>query len=111
MRKLLSLVLALVLVAGQWAVQMHALSHAGHDLAVVLNGHHDNATRGKPGTPPLDHSRDRCVAFQAIDSAAAAPAAPVLALLPPCFTLASQHIEFLPAEPAHFSARAPPVFS
>ena len=111
MRNLLSLVLALLLVAGQWAGQMHALSHAGHDLAVALNGHQGYATRGKPEAPPLDHSRDRCVAFQAIDSAAAAAAPPVLAQLPPCFTLASQHIELLPAEPAQFSARAPPAFS
>lgn len=109
MRKLLSLLLAVALVAGQWGGQLHALSHAKYDLAVALNAHHTSG--GNQGIPPLDHSRDHCVAFQAIDSAATAPPAPVLALLPPSFTLVAQRNPLLPAEPAPFSARAPPIRS
>lgn len=111
MRRLLGLVLAIVLVAGQWAGQMHALSHAKHALALAINGHADQVAGGKHSPPNQDHSRDRCVAFQAIDSAAVMPAAPVLVTLSPCFTFVLQHIALLPAEPAPYSSRAPPLLS
>ena len=110
--RFLALVLALVLVSGQWAGQMHALSHAKQELTAALNGHSASqvarAAGGKHNAPGQDHSRDRCVAFQAIDSAAVTPATPLLVQTPPSFTVELQQIALLPAEPAPYSSRAPP---
>lgn len=94
---------ALVLVAGQAASQIHALSHLGHDLALARSG-------GK-NVPPLSHTAEQCVAFHAVDSFL--PSVD-LALVPPrldspVVSRPGLSLPFTPRIP--FNSRAPPVLS
>ncbi len=111
-RRLLSLFLAAMLVAGQWAGQLHALSHAKHDLALALAtpGPAGDHSRQSPTSPlRLEHSADLCVAFHALDGAAVATAGLVLDRHAPQFFHALPGCALRAADPLPFSSRAPPV--
>lgn len=105
-RHLLSLLLAVLLVAGQWAGTLHGLAHAAHELAVAKA-----AIGGGEPAAPLDHARDHCVAFQALDGSAVA-ASP--GCLPPAIAIAHAGPVALPWQAAQafpFRSRAPPRLS
>lgn len=88
--------------AGGFA-QLHALSHAQHDLAA--------AVAGDKAPAPLTHATDHCLVVHALDGAAS-EAAPRFAIEP-----LSQSVEIFsagrsPAAPAlAFRSRAPPLLS
>ena len=103
-RDLLSLVLAVALIAGQWAGQMHALSHAQYDLAVAAH-----ARTGGDNPAPLDHARDRCVAFHALDCAVDAPPLAFLDSAVVVVLVAQPRLPLRPAKHTAYSSRAPPV--
>jgi hypothetical protein len=102
-RTLRHLLIGAALLFTQQAAQLHALSHLGHDLAVV--------ERGKLDAPPIGHPAEQCIAYHAVDSAlpnlAPAPAAPRIA------PLAAAHFDLpLPFSPRiGFDSRAPPFSS
>ena len=104
MRHLLSLILAAVLIAGQWAEQVHALSHAEYDLAVATH-----FKTGGDAPAPLDHSRDRCVTFHGLDCAVDAPPLASLESQAAVATVAIPRLLLRPAEHPAYSSRAPPV--
>ena len=108
-RKLLSLFVAVALVAAQWAGQLHALSHAEHNLAVAVaaSAAPDGEERQVP--PPLDHSPDHCVAFHALDAAAGSSPAVVSASATSCLVASLPHLPPQLADRVPFSSRAPPV--
>ena len=103
-RTLRHLLIAVVLLFGQQAVQLHTLSHLGQDLAGAQGG-------AKGPSSPIGHPAAQCLAFHATDSAltclASAPDLHHVAPLAPApFTLP------LPFSPRiEFDSRAPPVFS
>lgn len=97
------ILLSLALLVTQHAVQMHALSHLGHDLAF--------AQHGQKGTPPVGHPIEKCIAFQALGSALSSTSA---AYAPACGALptVAQFIVPLPFPPRIvFDSRAPPALS
>lgn len=102
-RSLRYLFIAVALLISQQAAQLHALSHAGRDLA--------RTERGGKIPLPLGHPAEQCIAFHAIDSAmpSAALATDPLRIAPQDST------DFvLPFALPHrfaFDSRAPPVFS
>src|SRR5450759_3044700 len=103
-RPLRHLLIALVLLFGQQAAQLHTLSHLGQDLAGAQGG-------AKGPSSPVGHPAAQCLAFHAMDSAlpSLAPALDlhhVAPLAPAPFTLP------LPFSPRiAFDSRAPPVLS
>lgn len=110
--RLLSLFLAALLLAGQWAGQLHALSHARHDLALALAapGPAGEAIPQGPANPPrLDHSADHCIAFHALDGAAVAAAGLTPGRNNTQFFHALPGCTLRAADPLPFSSRAPPV--
>ena len=105
LRHTLGLLLATLLVAGQWAGMLHGMGHAAHELAVA------KAAVGGGDPAPLDHARDHCVAFHALDGSLAG-------VLPPCLPPQARFAHsVVPPQPAHaawhfpFRSRAPPVLS
>jgi hypothetical protein len=102
-RALRHLLIALALLFGQQAAQLHALSHLAQDQSRVAGG--------EQSVPPAGHPVAQCLMFHAMDSALptllavfdtvrAAPPAPVQVSLP------------LPLRPRIvFDSRAPPVLS
>jgi hypothetical protein len=124
MRRLLHLLLALTLLSAQFAAQAHAFSHARHDLdraawlhASELAGHgpHENCgdapasfLGGDEHGPVLDHGKDRCMAFIALDcSMVLAGLSPEVAA-PAGTTVRSRSWWLFAAERVPFSSRAPP---
>lgn len=107
--KLLSLFLAAMLVAGQWGGQLHALSHAQHELAVA--GFADAAGGSRHSPAPIDHSADLCVAFHALDGAAVAAAQFTPDQAAPKFFHADSACAIRAAEALPFLSRAPPFLS
>lgn len=103
-RHLLSLVLTAALIAGQWAGQLHALSHAEYDLAVAAH-----FKTGGDAPALLDHSRDRCVTFHALDCPVDAPALPLLDSPATAGIVASPRLPLRAAEHPAYSSHAPPV--
>lgn len=104
-RILFRLLLVLVLAWSGSTAQLHALSHAQHDLAAAA------AASGEKAPSPLKHSTDQCLIAHALEGAASEPGTP------PEFRQLSQSFVSLPAErrgaaPAlAFRSRAPPVLS
>ena len=102
-RTLRHLLIALALLFGQQAAQLHALSHLVQDPSRV-------AGRAK-SAPPAGHPAAQCLMFHAVDSAVPGLLAvfkPVRAAPP-----APAHVALsLPLRPRiQFESRAPPVFS
>jgi hypothetical protein len=96
--------LALVLAGGQLASSRHDLSHLSHALAVAESSHrvdHDSE-------PTLDHPRDQCVAFHAIDSAAASRVLPMAHAAQSKTGVVARRLPLLAAEAPVYSSRAPP---
>lgn len=95
--------LSVLLLFGQFAAQMHAMSHLRHDIAV--------AEHGPEKAPALGHGTDKCVAFgalanvlgNAVVAQAATGAEPATLVLP-------ANSVFVPARIA-FDSRAPPALS
>ena len=104
LRHLLSLVLAAALIAGQWAGQLHALSHAEYDLAIA-----GQAQTGGDSPAPLDHARDRCVAFHAVDCALSAPPLAFVGTDPAVTLVIQPGLPLRAAKHTAYSSRAPPV--
>lgn len=102
-RSLRHLLIALALLFGQQAAQVHALSHLAQDPSRVAGG--------EKGVPPAGHPAAQCLMFHAMDSvlpslAAALDLSHVAPEAPASFTLP------LPLSPRiEFDSRAPPVFS
>ena len=102
-RTLRHLLIALTLLFGQQAAQLHALSHMGQDQARIAGG--------EKNVPPAGHPAAQCLMFHAMDSALPSLAAAldlhhVAPEAPAPFTLP------LPFSPRiAFDSRAPPVFS
>jgi len=102
-RILRRLLIALVLLFGQQAAQLHALSHLGQALAC--------AEGEAKGPCPAGHPAAQCLAFHAMDSALPSIASAldlhhVAPVAPAPFTLP------LPFPPRiAFDSRAPPVLS
>ena len=102
-RTLRHLLIALALLFGQQAAQLHAFSHLVQDPSRVAGG--------EKSVPPAGHPAAQCLMFHAVDSALptllavfepvrAAPPAPAHVTLP------------LPLRPRIvFDSRAPPVLS
>jgi hypothetical protein len=111
-RKLLSYFLAAMLLAGQWAGQLHALSHAQHDLVVAsLAPIGPSGGDGRHGPAPLNHSADLCVAFHALDGAAVATPDFHADPAPAQFFHADPGCTLRAADALPFLSRAPPVLS
>jgi hypothetical protein len=102
-RTLRHLLIALALLFGQQAAQLHAVSHLAHDPYRVAGG--------ERGTPPAGHPAAQCLMFHAVDSALptlVTAIAPIHAAPP-----AAAHVSLallLPPRIA-FDSRAPPVLS
>ncbi len=128
MRKLLRILLILALVTGQSAAHAHVLSHLAHDLAAArwqdfmslgqhLHGHGNPSERlacghdDPSGAPELDHEKDRCAAFSALDNTAGAAPAATAAGVPPVVEFVQRLWQFFATERIPFSSRAPPVIS
>jgi hypothetical protein len=102
-RPLRCLLIALALLFGQQAAQLHAISHLARDPSRVAGG--------EKSTPPAGHPAAQCLMFHAVDSALptvlaafeadrARPPAPAHVTLP------------LPFPPRiEFDSRAPPLLS
>lgn len=104
LRHLLSLLLVAALIAVQWSGTLHALSHAEYELALATQ-----AKSGGDAPAPLDHARDRCVAWHALDCAL--DASPVVAFDAPA-ALVGTHLPCLTYRPTRhlaYASRAPPV--
>jgi hypothetical protein len=114
-----NVVLAAALLFAQWASVLHGFEHVRYDLGVahraaVLQGISQSSAADQSGgesLPALDHSRDHCIVFHALDCAVAASDGPVLA------QSATFALTPFPAPSARaatrppFSSRAPPVLS
>ena len=102
-RTLRHVLIALALLFGQQAAQLHAVSHLGQDQAGIASG--------EKSVPPAGHPAAQCLLFHAMDSglpslAAALDLRHVALEAPALFTLP------LPFSPRiEFDSRAPPVFS
>ena len=102
-RTLRHLLIALALLFGQQAAQLHAVSHLAQDPFRMAGG--------EQGTPPAGHPAAQCLMFHAVDS--------VL----PTLMAAIEPVRAAPPAPAHvglplpfpprieFDSRAPPVLS
>jgi len=102
-RTLRHLLIALVLLFGQQAAQLHAFSHAAQDPSRIAGG--------EKSLPPAGHPAAQCLMFHAVDSALPS----LLAVFEP--------VRATPPAPAHvtlplpfpprivFDSRAPPVLS
>ena len=97
--------LAVVLVAGQLAANRHALSHAVHELAAVVESSH---RVDHDDEPALDHPREHCVAFHAIDSAAVSLVLPMAHAAQSITGVVARRLPLLAAEAPVYSSRAPP---
>ena len=125
MRKLLRILLIIALVTGQSAAHAHAVSHLAHELASArwqafmalaqhLHGYgsaseqvahgHDHPS----GKPELDHDKDRCAAFSALDNSAGAAPATTGSGVPPVVPFIKRLWQFFAMERIPFSSRAPP---
>lgn len=97
------LLLALVLAWSGGAAQLHALSHAQHDLA--------SAASEDKAPSPLKHSTDRCLIVHALDGTAAVAGA-LLSFESCSQIVASAPVERSGANPVlAFRSRAPPILS
>ncbi|HKC53995.1 MAG TPA: hypothetical protein VKC33_05080 [Burkholderiales bacterium] len=102
-RTLRLLLLAAALVFAQQAAQLHALSHAQHDMA--------KAERSGKCIPPVSHPAEQCIAYHAVDSALPVL---VLAIEPPRIALPAVAPAALPlpfSPRIVFDSRAPPAVS
>jgi len=98
-----NLLVAASLMFAQQGELLHALSHAGHDLAV--------AEHGKKNAPPLDHRVEVCVAFHAVGSALLDAGHSIdLPRIAPV-SVALLGLPFLASPRIEFDSRAPPLFS
>jgi len=97
------LLIALALLFGQQAAQLHAISHLAQDQSRVAGG--------EKSVPPAGHPAAQCLMFHAVDSALPTlltGIAPVRAA-PPAAAHASLPL-LLPPRIA-FDSRAPPILS
>lgn len=131
MRTLLHLLLGLVLLGGQLASSAHALAHARHELDRAAWLHASALQKGQPWhaehaggddadrafqcgpadwNSSLDHGKDRCAAFAAVDAsiASALPASGVSSFSV-ATTIRFRSWGLLAAEQVPFSSRAPPL--
>ena len=104
-RWLNSFVLAIALLVAQWVGQSHALTHAVYDVSVA---HSQNAGGGTIPAP-LDHLRDRCISFHALDCVLEFPSLQLQHLLAEFEATASPASSLRPAKHTAYSSRAPPV--
>jgi hypothetical protein len=96
--------LALVLAGGQLASIRHDLSHASHALAVAESSHRVD----RDSEPTLDHPREHCVAFHAIDSAAVSRVLPMEHAARSKTGVVARRLPLMAAEAPVYSSRAPP---
>ena len=104
LRHLLSLLLVAALIAGQWTGVLHALSHAEYELALATQ-----ANSGGDAPAPLDHARDRCVAWHALDCALDAPLAAAFAAPAGFVAIDLPSLAFQPTQHLAYASRAPPA--
>jgi hypothetical protein len=115
-------VLAAALLLAQWAGIAHGFEHVryefalAHYVALAQQTHQvAGAAASQPaddGAPPaLDHSRDRCVVFHALDCVAVSAAQPVLASATRFVGLSDFVVVPRAADAPPFSSRAPPILS
>jgi hypothetical protein len=102
-RALRHLLIALALLFGQQAAQLHAFSHLNQDQSRV--------TGGEKSVPPAGHPAAQCLMFHAVDSALPT----LLAMFEPVRVTppAPAHVSLpLPLQPRIvFDSRAPPILS
>ena len=122
MHRLLHLLLAFLVLSAQFAAQAHAFSHARHDLesaawqhAAEQAGHlahaedaHAAFPDSDDNSPRLDHGKDHCAAFIAVDCSIASTHLSPDVAAPAATTLRSRSWWLFAAERVPFSARAPP---
>jgi hypothetical protein len=104
-RRMLGILLACALVAGQWMFYSHALSHAKHELAL--------AKKVKAGCcpAPLDHPVEYCIAFDALGCGATrAQSATMLQTVHALAPRVADRTVPRMAEALPFCSRAPPAF-
>ena len=99
-RRLLSLVMALLLVVVQQAGFAHALTH-------LASPSPQNSSRNDTPHPAAKVCTE-CVAFAQIDSALPPAPAHGAGVVPPAAFVASAFRPFFPEFAAHFQSRAPP---
>jgi hypothetical protein len=112
-------VLAAALLLAQWAGIAHGFEHVRYEFAlahyVALAHQETGAEASQPsddGVPPaLDHSRDHCIAFHALDCVAVSAAQPVLASATRFEGLRYLVVLARAADAPPFSSRAPPILS
>ena len=100
-RTLRHFLIAVALVFAQQAAQLHALSHAWHELV--------SARPGQKSAPPSNHAAAQCLLFHAVDSVlhdSSAASQPVCAA-PGYFAYFTLPLPFAPR--IEFDSRAPPV--
>ena len=102
-RTLRHLLIALALLLGQQAAQLHAFSHLAQNQTRIAGG--------EKSVPPAGHPAAQCLMFHAVDSALH----PQLAAFEPVRALPPAPLQVtlpLPLPPRiEFDSRAPPVFA
>ncbi len=81
--------------------------HVHGNPAERLAAGHDHPS----GAPELDHGKDRCAAFSALDNSAGAVPAAVTESIPPVAAVIERLWQFSAIERIPFSSRAPPGIS
>ena len=99
-RVLLHAFIAFALLFAQQASLFHAASHLGQDLRVAGNG--------AKGTPPLDHSSARGLAFQALGRALPCAAPPSALATTPTAVIALLPVPQAQAARIELHSRGPP---
>ena len=94
------LLLAAALLFAQQGVVLHSLDHAMHDAAV--------ATQGEDQAPPLDHGKNKCVAYGAVCHATDGWTAAVVAPLEQPFEVTPGPSGIAVLTRVAFDSRAPP---
>jgi hypothetical protein len=104
MRRVLGILLACVLVAGQWMFYSHALSHAKHEFALAKN------VKAGCCPAPLDHPTEYCITFDALGCGAtgAQSATTLQTVTAPALQVADRTVPRM-AEALPFYSRAPPT--
>ena len=102
-RILRHLLLAIALLFSQQAAQLHAFSHFKRDLALAMGD--------KKTAPPISHSVEQCLAFQAVDSFLPGVSQPVIARCAAPPYLASFRTSLPVPARIVFDSRAPPSVS
>ena len=102
-RILRRLVIALALLFGQQAAQLHVFSHLAPDLSGVAGG--------EKSVPPSGHAAAQCLAFHAMDSALQSVAPALESLHGPPAAPGSLTLPLAFPPRIEFDSRAPPVLS